>query len=144
VKLSALNSAIRSLKGAPKINSHYRAAGLSVSLVGLEVQKQSLLGALKVAFPEGRNQETYLRLDANGAIERDEDVWPASEDDGEAFEEVGGTVDDDVLAGLLGDDADEESGDPVGVDIDDLLGCRSWRARGDTLRPILRARRSAS
>lgn len=71
MKLSALNTAIRTLKGAPKLNMvYFRDTENEVQLLDLEISKQSLLAALKVAYPEGKNADTGLRLGEGGLLMR--------------------------------------------------------------------------
>ncbi len=60
MKLSALNVAIRDLKGNPKIN-------LSDNLLDNELGKTKLLASLKARFVE-RGAETGLWLDENGYL----------------------------------------------------------------------------
>jgi hypothetical protein len=119
MKLSALNSAIRSLDGAPKINSHYRAAGLEVLLEDLQVQKASLLTALKVAFPDGRNQETFLTINEHGRVARDEAVWPA--EDGAVLDPADDSPEwtDETFERATFSPGEEFDNDPLGLGIDD-------------------------
>lgn len=108
MKLTALNTAIRKNEGAPKFDLRFFAGDDEVVLSGLEITKQSLLNALKAAFPEGgRSTETRLRLNpTTGHLEREpaecaeQDVAPAA----------------DPLADVLGDDA------PAADPLLDMLG----------------------
>lgn len=111
MKLGALNSAIRSMKGAPKTAGRFWLEdGAEIVLHDLEITKQSLLAALKEVFPDGRSAETGLRLRDDGHIVADADQAQARElsergDHAEARE-------------LTADDHAQDTDDPL----DDLLG----------------------
>lgn len=100
MKLTALNTAIRKKEGPPMFDLRFFVClddgqpCHEVILNGLEITKQSLLAALKAAFPDGgRSTETGLRLNpTTGHLERE----PA---DGEEVAEVAADDLDDILGG---------------------------------------------
>lgn len=102
MKLGPLKSAIRKLKGSPKVGGIHHTDVGAIELTDLEVSKQSMLAAIDRAFPdETRGTETGLILKANGHIGvegSDDTVGELSQDPVE-----GATDDeDDGLAGVLG------------------------------------------
>lgn len=68
MKLGALKSAIRDLKGAPKIW-----VGVLGQPMTVDAQKTPLLAELDRLYPEGRAQETGLWLRDDGYLMREED-----------------------------------------------------------------------
>lgn len=96
MKLSALNSAVRNLKGAPKIRLKFTDGGAeTIILENLEVTKQSLLESLKVNYPDGRNAETGLCL-VDGMLCRESAMSTPAQPVAEAPADV------DLLDDLLG------------------------------------------
>jgi hypothetical protein len=103
MKLGQLNSAIRELKGPPKIAyTKFSVGGATVTLRDLEVTKQSILHALKGAFPDAsaRTTETGLTIGADGHI----------------------CTEDELVRVPVEFDEPQLPAAPVGDDLDDLLG----------------------
>jgi len=70
MKISALNTAIRGLRGAPKVR--FKIAAIHPTHAGqemvLELQKTPLLAELKRMFPNGRSEETGITVDDDGFL----------------------------------------------------------------------------
>jgi len=106
MKLGPLNTAIRTLKGAPLIGLRMADdQGFEVHLDNLEVTKQSLLKALAEKYPGGRGVETGLclaegRLCKEGQLRALGGVPDAESTDDDPFGE--GATDGDDLDEMFG------------------------------------------